>query len=253
MIDTIQSVKPKRMLATGEIYEILRKEILELKLAPGQALSEIQMSGRFNISRTPIRSVFAYLERDGLVEIRPQKGTYVSLIDLDIAEQTIFIRIQLELAAMRHLARHPNLSLFNQLEKNLEQQKQQIIEGVIDTDFLRADSQFHELCIASIGKRKAWQMIQNMEVHYKRYRLIDYHHEDVYKTLHQEHSALYHLMKEGNVEQINSTLTSHLYGGILRFDTALFDEHGHLFTESERTIKELVRDVKLTINESYSG
>jgi GntR family transcriptional regulator, rspAB operon transcriptional repressor len=81
-----------------EIHRILRKEILTLKLAPGSLLTETQVGLRFNISRTPVRNVFAHLSRDGLLEIKPKVGTYVSLIDLEMATQIIFMRAQSELA-----------------------------------------------------------------------------------------------------------------------------------------------------------
>lgn len=250
METTPQTAKSARILSNQDIYEILRKEILSLKMMPGQALSESQMTARFNISRTPVRSVFALLQQNGLIEIVPKKGSYVSLINLDVAEQTIFMRIQVELAAMRYLARHPDAQLFGLLERNLAQQKEQITQGVIDSEFYRSDSSFHELCMASFGKRKVWQVIQEIEVHYARYRLIDYHQTNVYETLYDQHDQLFQLMSQGNVDGINRAITEHLYGGILRFNASLLEEHAHLFTQGDRSMDEIVRDVKLMINET---
>lgn len=250
METTSQPLKSKRVLSNQDVYEILRKEILSLKILPGQALSENQMTTRFNMSRTPVRNVFAHLQQDGLIEIVPKKGTYVSLIDLDAAEQTIFMRIQVELAAMRYLARHPDAQLFSQLEKNMAQQRELISIGAINTEFFRLDSHFHELCMASFGKRKVWQLIQGIEVHYSRYRLIDYLQDNVYRILLDQHNELLQMMIQGNADGLNRAITEHLYGGILRSNAALLEKHAHFFTQTDRSMQEIVRDVKLMINET---
>ena len=64
------------------IYYTLKNEIIFLKLKPGALISEIEMAHRFNVSRTPIRQVFSKLNEEGLIDIIPQKGSFVSLIDL---------------------------------------------------------------------------------------------------------------------------------------------------------------------------
>ncbi len=247
---TQHTKKSKSILNHQDVYEILRSEILSLKILPGQALSENQMTARFNMSRTPVRNAFAQLQKDGLIEIIPKKGTYVTLIDLDAAEQTIFMRIQVEIAAMRYLARHPDAQLFARLEKQLLLQEKQIEDGAIDTEFFRLDSMFHESCMASFGKRKVWRLIQDIEVHYSRYRLIDYHQANVYKLLVEQHRGLLQMMIDGDEAGLPCAISEHLYGGILRSNAMLLEEYAHYFNQNERSFEDIVRDVKLMINET---
>jgi len=64
------------------IYLELRKRIVELKYPPGEVISERDLLSEFHTSRTPVRESLLKLEKDGLVEILPRVGTYVSQIDL---------------------------------------------------------------------------------------------------------------------------------------------------------------------------
>ena len=60
-------------LTNDDIYQILESEIVSLKTAPGDALSENSLCQRFHVSRTPIRSVLQRLEQNRFVDIIPYK------------------------------------------------------------------------------------------------------------------------------------------------------------------------------------
>ena len=66
------------------VYKDLKEQILHLELPPGSAISEIDTAATFHVSRTPVRDAFKMLEREGLLEVRPHIGTFVSLIDLNM-------------------------------------------------------------------------------------------------------------------------------------------------------------------------
>ena len=75
-----------------EIYNQLKEEIIDLKIEPGALISENEISRRFQVSRTPVRDVFLRLCNDGLLEVLPQRGTKVSLIDMELVMATINMR-----------------------------------------------------------------------------------------------------------------------------------------------------------------
>ena len=83
------------------VYTTLKQLILSLKLPPGTAISEKEISLEFNVSRTPVRESFVRLAQEGLLEVYPQRGTYVSLIQVDLVEEARFMREQLERAVIR--------------------------------------------------------------------------------------------------------------------------------------------------------
>jgi DNA-binding GntR family transcriptional regulator len=63
------------------VYDILRDEILDLTLAPGSPIDEIQLAERLSMSRTPIREALVRLASEGLVTTLPNRSTVVSSID----------------------------------------------------------------------------------------------------------------------------------------------------------------------------
>lgn len=82
------------------VYEELKKNIMSLRLKPGQAMSTQEMATRLKVSRTPVREAFLHLQSEGLVEMIPQRETIVSKIDLKRVEQEKFIRECLELGVI---------------------------------------------------------------------------------------------------------------------------------------------------------
>lgn len=63
------------------VYDVLRDEIMDLKLQPGSAIDEVQLASRFGMSRTPIREALVRLAGEGLIETLPNRSTVVSNID----------------------------------------------------------------------------------------------------------------------------------------------------------------------------
>src|SRR5580692_8890140 len=87
-----------------QVYEVIRDWIVTMTLEPGQALSEKDLSDRLSVSRTPVREALIRLSDDGFVDIFPQRGTFVSYIDVDKLDEAGFIRKAVEGAIVRELA-----------------------------------------------------------------------------------------------------------------------------------------------------
>ena len=69
-------------ISAEKIYRDLLDNIISLKLEPGSLISENTMSNEYGVSRSVIRTVFARLNELGFIDIYPQRGSYVSLIDM---------------------------------------------------------------------------------------------------------------------------------------------------------------------------
>lgn len=72
-----------------QIYRILRRDIVHCLIAPGTPLSE-KVSVRFNVSRQPVREAFIKLAENGLIQIRPQRGSYVNKISMARAQRQFY-------------------------------------------------------------------------------------------------------------------------------------------------------------------
>jgi DNA-binding GntR family transcriptional regulator len=74
----------------------LRQEILRGQVPPGSALRQELLAKRFSVSRIPVREALRALERDGLVEVHPNRGAYVVELSGDQVTEIIDLRILIE-------------------------------------------------------------------------------------------------------------------------------------------------------------
>ncbi len=102
---------PERKRGSGVkmVYDLLRDEILDLKLAPGSLVDEVQLAERFGMSRTPIREALVRLSGEGLIETLPNRSTMVSNIDFlnlnpFFDAMVLMYRVTTRLAAQHHRA-----------------------------------------------------------------------------------------------------------------------------------------------------
>lgn len=106
-LDEKEKQTHKRGFGVSTVYETLRNEIIELKLAPGSPIDELQLSERFSLSRTPIREALVRLSAEGLITTLTNRATIVSQIDFlglpDFFDAlTLMYRVTTRLAAAKH-------------------------------------------------------------------------------------------------------------------------------------------------------
>ncbi|MCL6639666.1 MAG: GntR family transcriptional regulator, partial [Firmicutes bacterium] len=110
------------------VYAKLREQILNLELPPGTALSEQESALAFKVSRTPVRESFMRLAQEGLVEVLPQRGTFVSLIDTELVEEARFMREQLEAAVVRLACERFPKEALDALDANVREQRESMAQ-----------------------------------------------------------------------------------------------------------------------------
>ena len=80
-----------------ETYEKLKYDIMNFEVLPGDSISAQKIALRYNVSRTPAREAIVNLEKEGLLKVIPQSGTYVACINCKRSEQEWFVRKSLEI------------------------------------------------------------------------------------------------------------------------------------------------------------
>lgn len=87
-----------------QVADLLRREIVELRLQPGQRLVERELIERIGVSRTTIREALRQLSAEGLVTTIPQKGAIVAVPSPKEAAEVYEVRALLEGAAAQECA-----------------------------------------------------------------------------------------------------------------------------------------------------
>jgi GntR family transcriptional regulator, rspAB operon transcriptional repressor len=88
--------RPRSATASSKIYSDLRTELVSLQRRPGEVISEAEIALSYGVSRTPVREAILKLSDEGLLEIFPQSGIFVSRIPIAALPEAILIRKSLE-------------------------------------------------------------------------------------------------------------------------------------------------------------
>ncbi len=149
-IDSGQTTERKRGSGVKLVYDLLRDEILDLKLEPGSAIDEVQLANRFGMSRTPIREALVRLAGEGLIETLPNRSTMVSNIDFlgmpaYFDALVLMYRVTTRLAAQYHRAEDLKIIRVHQTEFSAAVAAQDALE------MIATNAAFHS-AIAAAGR-----------------------------------------------------------------------------------------------------
>ncbi|MBO5130764.1 MAG: GntR family transcriptional regulator [Romboutsia sp.] len=192
-------------------YRVLKDNIMTLNLKPGELLSEADLSEKLGISRTPIREVLIRLKNEHLIEVKPQTGTYISLIDANLIEEAMFMRYTLEKEVLKTVSNNINDNLLIELEKNLFAQK--LIANRDDSaiEFHKLDKKFHQLLFEGSNKKNIWNSILNISTHYNRMRLLFEMQANKEEIINQ-HEEYLNVIKNKSLDDIDKIVTYHIKG-----------------------------------------
>ena len=137
-------------LLAERAYATMRDLIVTLRLPPGTALREDELMRNLTLGRTPLREAVKRLALEGLVEVRPRSGTYVTDIEATDIVHIAEVRAELEPAAARLAARRMDdrlRAVAAQLDAEL-----QAIEGTVGIDaYMRLDERVHHFVWEAAG------------------------------------------------------------------------------------------------------
>ncbi|RWX80944.1 GntR family transcriptional regulator [Neorhizobium lilium] len=224
-IDPSQMAERRRGSGVKLVYDLLRDEILDLKLAPGSAIDEVQLASRFGMSRTPIREALVRLASDGLIETLPNRSTMVSNIDfLNMPAYfdalVLMYRVTTRLAAQHH--KTEDLETIRQLQVAFSA----AVESQDALAMIATNAAFHS-AIAAAGRNSYYgaffERLLNdgrrmLRLYYQSYedrlpaRFVEEHEEIIAAITARDVAAADRLGKvhgEQIVEQIGRLLTRH--------------------------------------------
>ena len=239
-----QTIRTKK--GTSEIvYKSLKDEILHLRLLPGSAVSEIETSNKYKVSRTPVRDAFKALAAEGLLEVVPHVGTFVSYIDIREISDILFMREVMEQAVLKILADTYTQAQVLKIRLALNEQ-QKLIKQMpslspeeqkeAGTKFLLLDNQFHELLFSLAGKKKIWEMLVQSNPQYERFRtLLNVGNPETMTHLYNAHCTIAETVIHKDFEKLHQAITSHIYSGFADYADIVL-ENSDYFTHDRKEI-----------------
>lgn len=161
----MEFTKIARRRATDEVYDALRQAILSHVFKPGDRLQVEEIAEKLGVSITPVRHAIQQLAAEGLIQVHPRSGTYVTSLSGRDIEETFEIRRALEclageLAVSR--IRDEQIAELRGLLRALA------LPVECDADRQRHEQdnvRFHAILIEAAGNRKLQEMYADLNAH----------------------------------------------------------------------------------------
>ncbi len=195
--------------ASEKVYDILRKNIMNLNLVPGTPMSEKDISEKMKVSRTPVREAFIRLSNEALVSVLPQKGSFVSRIDLDRVKEERFLRESLETSVLTQLIQSPEELPLRDLKLNLEDQDRALTEENLAA-FLELDEEFHALLFDLAESPLCFRVMNNFSSHYRRIRYLSMYVSGVSRINYDQHVELVRMIEAKDLSRAVPEMREHL-------------------------------------------
>jgi DNA-binding GntR family transcriptional regulator len=205
----LETARDSKGLIRDYVYDTLKREIMELKLEPGRFISEKDVIEMLQVSRTPIREALVKLSQEGLIETIPQKGSFISLIDLELVEESRFVRETLEKAIVRQACRLLSSEQVLQLQNLISLQELCVREKNFERLF-DLDEEFHQTIVVGCGKTRTWGMLQQLNTHYNRIRFLRLAVNYDWEIILSEHREITRAIREKEADAAEQAMSEHL-------------------------------------------
>lgn len=210
-------------------FRTIKHNIISLELAPGCMISENELAAAIGVSRTPIREALIELVKLGIVEIFPQKGSFISLIDSEIVEEVRFIRLILESAMVELACEIATPEDIRLLEENINLHEFYIEHEMLNKQ-LQLDNKFHALLFSICNKKFTHELLDGMMAHFDRVRSLSLTSSRDNNVV-SDHRMLVDAIKHKNKELAKEIINNHLS----RYKTdekGLKKQYPHYFKEA---------------------
>ncbi|MDO5112206.1 MAG: GntR family transcriptional regulator [Clostridia bacterium] len=158
---------------TGRDYALrtMKENIIRMELTPGSMVSENELAAAMGLSRTPVREALLELSKVKIVEIYPQKGSRISLIDDTLVEEARFMRNVLECAVAELDCAVITPEALLRLQENVKLQ-QYYLDNYYPEHLMDLDNQFHTILFEIARKEQIHAMMDTISIHFNRMRRL---------------------------------------------------------------------------------
>ena len=215
---------------TNRTFLAVREAIIELNFLSGEIIRKHDICNALGVSRSPVSEALAKLRNEGLVEVVPQSGTFVSRFSLQDIKEGAFLREAIELACIEILASNISEQQLIDLNRNLKLQK-----VLAETDdyqgFYQLDAEMHGMIMDFTGYKNLAKVTKTGWVQADRARQLLLPVDGRLKKAFQEHRAVIKALEQNDVALAREKMRTHLNQLILLL-TPLEKKHPHLIENS---------------------
>lgn len=199
-----------------QITEFLTQAIMDGQFESGGRLVENELQRRFGVSRSPIRESFRVLEKKGLVNNLPRKGTYVRKITQRDIEENFPVRANLESLAARLSLAH----LQSQDIEKMESAFSRMADAAKNNDFksyLKYHTQYHEVFIHGSGNHTLIEILENLRNQAIWFRYSYLYVQESYEYVIKVHRKILDYFIKKDADHLENLVKKHILIALDRF------------------------------------
>ena len=193
----------------GQVFDKIRSDILKGRYQKGDELVECTIGKEMGVSRTPVREAIRQLELEGLVQLIPNKGAFVTGISASDVRDIYLIRSRLEGLAARMAAEHISSEQLAEMEETSVLSdyhvKKEHFEQVCEMD-----GKFHKLLYAASGSRILEHTLTDFHQYVQRVRMASITNRIRMHKSNSEHEKILEAIRNKDGDQAEKVAAEHI-------------------------------------------
>ncbi|MBR1771696.1 MAG: GntR family transcriptional regulator [Lachnospiraceae bacterium] len=206
--DVKQEVTDKFSLR-GRVFKKLRDDILSGKYEEHEELKEVAIGEELGVSRTPVREAFRQLELEGLIQIIPNKGAYVTGITEKDVRDIYMIRSLLEGLCARWATEHITKEQMEEMEENVYLAKFHADKGHWE-QLAELDNRFHDIMYEACNSKMLEHQLKDFHQYVLRVRKKTLNNAKRGSKSNEEHEKIMEAIRDGNAELAEKLANEHI-------------------------------------------
>ena len=193
----------------GRVFHHLREDILSGKYKEGDELKEVAIGEELGVSRTPVREAFRQLELEGLIQIIPNKGAYVTGITEKDVKDIYMIRSLLEGLCARWACEHITDAQMEEMEENIYLSKFHAQKGHLE-QLAELDNRFHEILYEACNSKMLEHQLRDFHEYVLRVRKKTLSNVNRGPKSNEEHELLMEAIKAKDANKAERLANMHM-------------------------------------------
>jgi DNA-binding GntR family transcriptional regulator len=199
---------------TEKTYERLRQQILSGRYAVGERLHITTVSEQLGVSHTPVKIALNRLAAEGLVEIAPRRGMFVSRLTRKEIEETRDVRLIIELHALSVAVRNASAEQLAELRAQVDRLAAMVERASTNGwDPVRAaemNQTFHETILSMVGNRRLLEIWRSLEIQHQIARVNSQSIATPPAVVLQHHLAILEALEARDEERARQAMMDHI-------------------------------------------
>jgi len=191
------------------VYLYLRDKIMQNQLTPGSRISYERLQEELGVSKTPLRDAINRLQQEGLVEVKPRSGTYVTIPKVQDIIEIYDVRKSLERTAVQLAIPKIPREVLQSLLDEAEEAEAEIKMGNRDRFFI-ADRNLHQTIIQYSGNKRLITFMETLEVQIRWFGIIIAKNFDRPLQANDMHKKILNAIYKSDIQGAQQLMENHI-------------------------------------------